>query len=157
MRTVWFYGLSLAVVAVDQITKALARMTLDSPVTLVPGFLQLRLGYNDGGAFGVLPDWTPLFIIVALVVIFAIVKLGRARQSTRSMSAGLGLLLGGAAGNMIDRVVTPKRGVTDFIDISIGKYNWPTFNVADIAIVAGALLVLYNVYIVERIRAESEY
>ena len=69
-----------AAVVVDQLTKLAARRLLeyDRPVGVIPGFFDLRLSYNSGGAFGILPSWAPLFIIVALVAIFAIVQLSKA-------------------------------------------------------------------------------
>lgn len=160
-RTIaWFYGLALGVLLLDQLTKSVARrfLELDRPVNIIPGFFDLRLSFNTGAAFGVLPNWAPLFIIMALVAIYAIVKLGRSGWPSRIPAAGLGLLMGGAAGNLIDRIAWPARGVTDFLSLHIARggriYAWPTFNVADIAIVTGAVLLFYHVYMVEKRRAD---
>ena len=160
-NTVWFYAAALAVPALDQITKVIARGALDAarPVTVIPGFLDLELRYNTGAAFGVLPNWAPLFIIAALVAVFAIVKLRRAGCVSRLLSVGLGLVLGGALGNLIDRLTSPTRAVTDFLSfhvtVSGQTHEWPTFNVADIGIVLGAVLILYCVYILEK-RSSTE-
>lgn len=146
----------------DQVTKFIARSRLEpgQPVTVIPGFLDLNLTFNSGAAFGVMPSWAPLFVIVALVAIYAIVRLKQARPGSRSLSIGLGLLLGGALGNLVDRLVSPTREVTDFLSLHLSyggrTYAWPTFNVADIAIVAGAVLVLWHVYVVEKNRALRE-
>ena len=136
----------------DQVTKYLARqnLALNKPVVLIPGLLDLNLTYNTGAAFGILPDWAPLFIIVALVAIYAIVKLRSLGGGSVWVSVGLGMLLGGAVGNLIDRIGFAKRGVTDFIDVHVSSFSWPTFNIADVAIVIGALLVISHVYIIER-------
>lgn len=160
-NSVIFYLVGLGVVIVDQITKIIARNSLsDRALNVIPGFFDLRLSYNRGAAFGVLPDWTPLFIIVALVAIFAIVKLRSAGPDSRSLSIGLGLLLGGALGNLIDRLISPGNKVTDFLSVHIaskGKtYAWPTFNIADMAIVIGAVIVLFYVYIIEKRRSEND-
>jgi signal peptidase II len=154
-KTKLFYIISAATVILDQVTKFLARKFLaGSAVTVIPGFFDLELTYNRGGAFGILPNWAPLFIIVALVAIYAIVKIGRGGYTSRVLMTGLGLLLGGAIGNLIDRVAFSSRGVTDFISLHISSggrtYAWPTFNIADIAIVLGAFLVFYYVYIIEK-------
>lgn len=157
-----FYMVALGVVIIDQITKFIARNSLqiDRPATVIPGFFDLKLDYNRGAAFGLLPDWTPLFVIIALVAIYAIVKLRNAAPDSHSLAIGLGLLLGGAAGNLIDRLISPERAVTDFLSFHItlqGKmHSWPTFNIADVAIVAGAITVLFYVYIVEKRRAEAD-
>jgi len=103
-------------------------------------------------------DWAPLFVLIGLVAIFAIVRLRRVGSASLGLSTGLGLLLGGALGNLIDRILFPGRGVTDFIELSVklGRHQWPTFNVADIAIVAGAILVLFHVYVMEKLRNHEQ-
>lgn len=159
-NTIWFYGTAFGVLIVDQLTKFLARahLTQGKALTVIPGVLDLRLAYNTGAAFGILPDWAPVFILVGLVAIFAIVRLRRVRGASFSLSIGLALLLGGAVGNLIDRLAFHGRGVTDFIELSVkmGGYQWPTFNFADIAIVAGAAVVLIHVYVIEKRSSESD-
>ena len=147
----WFYVPAIVALVLDQITKLIARKVLaDGSITIIPGFFKLELNYNPGAAFGIMPNWAPLFIIAALVCIFAIVRLRRSGEQSKVLSAGLGLLLGGAVGNMIDRLPAHSQGVTDFLKFSAAGRSWPTFNVADIAIVIGAILILFNVYIVEK-------
>ncbi len=159
-NTYWFYISAVGLLIIDQLTKSLARANLleGRPVALIPGFLDLRLAYNPGAAFGVLPDWAPLFILVGLVAIYAIIRLRRVGSGSRIMSVGLGLLLGGAVGNLLDRIASAGKGVTDFIDLTvkIAGYQWPTFNVADIGIVVGAILVLLHVYVIEKSRTDEE-
>jgi signal peptidase II len=160
-RIILFYSTAIDVVVFDQVTKLLARQYLaHKTVVLIPGFLDLRLAYNTGAAFGLLPNWAPLFIIVALVAIYAIVRLRRAGAGSMCLSIGLGMLLGGAMGNLIDRLLFADRGVTDFLDVHIRSGDkflaWPTFNLADAAIVIGAILVVVHVYIIEKRRSASE-
>ncbi|MCL5104025.1 MAG: signal peptidase II [Armatimonadetes bacterium] len=158
-KSALFYATAASAVVVDQVTKAIARGTLepDMPVTVIPGFFDLRLSFNTGAAFGILPNWAPLFMVVALVAIFAIVRLRRQGPDSRALTVGLGLLLGGALGNLIDRLLLPGRAVTDFLSfhINIGGQlrAWPTFNIADIAVVLGAALLFLHVYILEKRRA----
>ena len=160
-NTIWFYSTALCVVAVDQITKALARLYLahERIITLIPGVFDLRLTFNKGAAFGMLPNWAPLFILVGLVAIYAIVRLRRTGMNSLCLSIGLASLMGGAIGNLIDRVLFSSRGVTDFLDIHIKSdgslLSWPTFNVADAGIVIGAILVVIYVYIIEKRRQED--
>lgn len=131
-----------AVVGSDQLAKWLALRSLaDGPVSLIEGFLQLRLVRNSGGAFSILPG-AGAFIALAAVVAVVLILLTVHRISRRWEAAALGLVLGGAIGNLIDRVA---RGsgfldgeVVDFIDFDF----FPTFNVADSAITIGAALAI---------------
>lgn len=160
-NSIWFYSTALAVTIIDQVTKLLARqnLTLDKPVPIIRGFFDLNLSYNRGAAFSILPNWAPLFIIVGLVAIFAIVKFRGAGGGSITASIGLGMLLGGAIGNLIDRLAFPSRGVTDFLDLHVqlkgSSYPWPTFNIADVGIVLGALLTLFYVYVIDKRRREA--
>lgn len=160
-KSVLFYAAAASTVVVDQVTKVIARnvLEIDQPVTVIPGFFDLRLSFNPGAAFGVMPNWAPLFIVVALVAIFAIVRLRRSGPDSRALAAGLGLLLGGALGNLIDRLLLPGREVTDFLSLHVRvggqTHAWPTFNVADIAVVLGAGLLFLHVYILEKRKVES--
>lgn len=132
---------------IDQLTKAAARFYLDASAayTLIPGFLDLRLSFNRGAAFGLFAGYGPLFLLLAIVIVYAVYKL-RYYGTTPVMTLGMGMLVGGALGNVIDRLTAPARGVTDFIDIHFGQaasaLAWPTFNIADVALVGGAIIML---------------
>ena len=148
---------SVAVIttALDQLTKVFARALLKvgQPVPVIPGFFDLELSYNEGAAFGILPDWTPLLIILGLGALYAFFRLGKNLQERdRILLIGLGIMMGGAAGNLIDRIFLGN--VTDFLSLHVtivGKtYAWPTFNLADVGIVAGAVMIFISVYIREK-------
>lgn len=135
-------GVAASVYVVDQVTKLLAtrELTSSDPVSLVGSLLQLRLIRNPGAAFSVATGLTWVLTVVAVVVIVAVVRSAR-RLGSRGWAVALGLLLGGALGNLTDRLVREPgigRGhVVDFLD-----YNgWFIGNVADIAIVVAAVLV----------------
>lgn len=124
----------------DRLTKVAAERSLPGdPVTLIPGALTLRFATNSGGAFSLFQDIPWFFAVVSIVVSVAIVVTS-ARHDDRIVAAALGLILGGALGNLTDRIV---RGpglsghVVDFIDLHV----WPVFNLADSAIVIGALIL----------------
>jgi signal peptidase II len=142
-RWIW---LSLGVIALDQLTKylAMAGLALHDPVPLTP-FLNLTLTYNVGAAFSFLNQaggWQRwLFIGLAVAVSVGILFWLR-RLSTRASwtAVGLALVLGGAVGNLIDRLYLGH--VVDFIDLYYGRWHWPAFNVADAAITVGALIVI---------------
>ncbi|NHC12265.1 signal peptidase II [Motilibacter sp. E257] len=137
---------ALVVYAVDQVTKVVAKSALEGkePVEVLDGVLQLRLVLNPGAAFGIAGGATVLFTVVAAVVAVVIIRMARTLHST-AWAVALGLLLGGALGNLTDRVLRAPglfRGhVVDFLELP----NWPVFNVADMAICcAAALLVLLS-------------
>jgi signal peptidase II len=111
------------------------------PVRVVGDWLLLRLVYNPGAAFGINVGEHSRWVFMALALI-ALVVLGAMAQRTHSSQwfrlTALGLVCGGAVGNLLDRIRS-SQGVVDFIDVWIGPFHWPTFNVADIAVTCGAL------------------
>ncbi len=147
MRWLW---VAVVVLIVDQCTKLLAdaMLAMHQSVELLP-FLALRKAYNTGAAFSFLGDasgWQRwFFIILALVVIVILLAwLRRLPPGDTRVRLALVLILGGAAGNVIDRIVYGH--VIDFIDVFYGSWHWPTFNVADSAIFIGAFLLLLDVF-----------
>ena len=134
-------AVALAVVVVDQVTTTLAEDHLHHPVHLL-GPLGLDLGFNTGSAFSLFTSFAPVLVVVAVVVAVALCLLAwRARSATAAV--GFGLVLGGAVGNLVDRLARGHHGaVVDFITLS----HWPTFNVADACIVVGLALVVVTAY-----------
>lgn len=135
------------VLAVDQGTKvlAVARLTENAPVVLIDGWLQLRLVRNPGAAFSLSTGTTWLFTIVAAVVVVVIIRVAR-RLGSLPWTVALGLLLGGAVGNLTDRLLREPgfaRGhVVDFVEyLRFPFMDFPVFNVADSCIVVGAVLI----------------
>ena len=129
------------VVVLDQLTKIWAVAALsDGPVEVIGTLLQFRLTRNPGGAFSLLTGLTPVLAVLAGVMVVYIVRTTR-RTSDAVMAYSLGLVLGGAVGNLVDRLVRSPgvlRGeVVDFIKVP----NWPTFNIADCAITVGVILI----------------
>lgn len=119
---------------------ALSYLSFAKPVTVIPGLFDLTLVYNTGSAFSAFADWEYarwILMAVALAAVGLAVWLvgGRVGQSKAARLA-LGLIVGGALGNLIDRVRFGK--VVDFIDWHIGDLHWPVFNVADAGITVGA-------------------
>jgi signal peptidase II len=128
------------VVAADQATKQLVLDCLqDGSVEVIEGVLRFRLTYNSGGAFGLLQSVPGLFLIATVVIVLAILFGARRLEDVR-WAVPLGLVLGGGIGNATDRVLRDTGGgVIDFIDFRV----WPVFNIADMAIVTGALVILF--------------
>jgi signal peptidase II len=139
-------GLSAIVVALDQLTKYLADQVLvyAEPVAVIPSF-NLTLLYNKGAAFSFLDDgsgWQRwFFAAIALAAsVFIVYWLRRVGSGERWTSFGLALILGGALGNLIDRLLLGH--VVDFIQLYYRDFYWPAFNVADSAITVGAVALI---------------
>ena len=143
-RPMWpsFLGLAALILAADQLTKAWLTSFL-APGEFVRVFddlLRLVHGQNAGGLFGLLQGQALPFALVSLVVVGLIVAYHARSGHNPYLSITLGLLLGGALGNLLDRV---RLGyVVDFVDAGIGSVRWYTFNVADAAISIAILLLL---------------
>ena len=138
-RLAW---VAIVLIAMDQTTKmiALSYLSFAQPVPVIPGLFNFTLVYNTGSAFSAFADWESarwILIVVALVAVGLALWLagGRVGQS-KAAQAALGLIIGGAVGNLIDRVRLGK--VVDFIDWHIGDLHWPVFNIADAGITVGA-------------------
>ena len=147
----WLW-LSLLVIALDQLTKAIVIHALvpQVPHPVIPGFLNWTLAYNTGAAFSFLADqegWQRWFFAVLAVVISAVLArwLARTPRSDWRSALPLALVIGGAIGNLIDRL---RIGyVTDFVQVYYQQWAFPSFNVADSAISVGAtLLVLFGLF-----------
>jgi signal peptidase II len=155
-----FWIAAVVVILVDLITKIVAEaVLLRTPGIAVLGdWFQLRLVYNQGAAFGLHLGPYSRWIFFAVAVV-AIVLLNRMSRSTPAgdwfRQLALGLICGGAAGNLIDRIRS-ARGVVDFIDIGVGTLRWPTFNVADIAVSCGAVALAISLWREDARRPEQE-
>lgn len=142
---VWISGI---VILLDQLTKTIAdtMLVLHQPVEVMP-FFNFTLAYNSGAAFSFLAGaggWQRwFFAIVALAIsAFLVAWLKKLSRSERWMSVALTLVLGGAIGNLWDRLAYGH--VIDFLDVYYGSSHWPAFNIADSAISIGAVLLLID-------------
>ena len=144
---VWYF-LALVIIVLDQVTKGLVEQYLEygRPVVLTSWF-NLTLQYNPGAAFSFLSDaggWQRYFFSGIAVVVSAVlvVWLYRLPTSQRLLPLSLALILGGAIGNLWDRVALGH--VVDFISVHYGGYFFPAFNIADSAITVGAVLMILD-------------
>lgn len=143
----WFW-LSVLVIALDQATKTLAEtlLVMHRPVPVLPSF-NLMLTYNPGAAFSFLADaggWQRWFFLGlgAAVSIGLSVWLHRLKPEEKRLALALALILGGAVGNLLDRVWLGQ--VIDFIQLYYDRWYWPAFNIADSAITLGAMLLVLD-------------
>ena len=146
----WFF-LSVVVVLIDQASKWMAEAYLSAyqPVPVMPLF-NLTLAYNTGAAFSFLSDaggWQRWFFIALTTAVVAVLVnwLWRMRVEERLHAASISLILGGAIGNLIDRVYLGH--VIDFLDVYYDSHHWPIFNIADSAITVGVVLLLADLFL----------
>lgn len=147
----YFFLIAGIVLLLDRLAKwAVARnIALRDSVTVIPGFFHLTNVQNTGAAFGLFAESSAQwkvgalvsFSVIALVIVSGLLwKNGHAFSTT---TIGLSLILGGATGNLWDRMMSGR--VVDFLDFYVGSYHWPAFNVADSAIVVGAILLVSEI------------
>jgi signal peptidase II len=144
------FSVAAAVFVLDRLSKWLVErlVSFTDTHTVIPGFFDIVHSQNRGVAFGILNDSTAewrtalLIALSAAAVIVVSLVLWNARRLDPLPLWGLALILGGAAGNVFDRIVWGQ--VTDFLEFYLGQYHWPTFNVADSAIVIGSGLFLLD-------------
>jgi signal peptidase II len=140
----------LVIIVLDQITKIYidTHMTLHETIPVVNGFFNITYVRNPGAAFGFLADASPflraLFLIGVSFFASGLIVYYIIRMKTEDilLTYGMSLILGGAVGNLIDRIRLGE--VIDFLDVYISTYHWPAFNVADSAVSVGAVILFYK-------------
>jgi signal peptidase II len=147
----YFFLIAASVLLLDRVTKwaVAGNIALRDNISVIPGFFRLTHVENTGAAFGLFAESSAQwkvgalvsFSILALIVVSAL--LWKNGHSLTTTTVGLSLILGGALGNLWDRMFAGH--VVDFLDFYVGSYNWPAFNVADSAIVIGALLLVSEI------------
>jgi signal peptidase II len=151
--------LGLATLAADQASKLYLlyglKLREHAPIRLAP-FAELVVYWNQGVSFGLFQQQTDLgrwFLVVLSLVAAVVLGTWAARTRSAVLAASLALIVGGAIGNAIDRVL--HGAVFDFVHLHAGPYSWYVFNVADAAIVAGVVGLLYDSFVLDRRRARS--
>ena len=153
-RVVWAV-IAVVVFAGDQVTKAMVEDLIPEHATvqILPHFLNLIHTKNTGAAFGLFSEspapWKTLLLIVvsSLLLAMVIAVMWRNQQLRWETGVGLALILGGALSNLFDRIRLGR--VVDFVDVYFRSYHWPTFNLADSAIVVGAGLLVFQLLFLE--------
>ncbi len=142
-------GVAVLVVVLDQLSKLWVRANL-IPGEALPVIGRLTLTYvrNTGSAFGLLANQTFLLIIITIVVVIIILLFLHYLSPVTALSViSIGLILGGAVGNLTDRLYPSLGYVTDFVDVRLwGNLHWPVFNLADAAITVGIFAFIYSLY-----------
>jgi signal peptidase II len=151
-RRAYLLLISALVILADRLTKnaIIHRIRPGYSIPVIPGFFRLSHVLNTGAAFSLMENWPPnavrigliTFSVFAAIVVF--ILLWRTGRSLTLTSVALALILGGALGNLYDRI--RFHHVVDFLAVKIYHYNWPDFNVADSCIVIGACLLLLEIF-----------
>lgn len=145
MRRATLAGIALALIGVDRGVKMLVdSMDLSVPHQIIRSFVQIIRGENRGGLFGIVQGSAPLLAVLSIGVIIALVIYHEREHVSQAtpLTVGVGLLIGGAVGNLIDRIAFGY--VLDFIDVGIGSLRFWTFNIADAGISVGILILLID-------------
>jgi len=151
-KTVRCIGIAGLIVIVDQATKAiiLNGLPLYRSVPVIAGFFNITHIHNPGGAFGFLADQHAglrhiVFLLVSTMALGLVAYFyAQTPRNYKVLAAGYAMILGGAVGNMIDRVRFGE--VIDFLDFYLGDYHWPAFNVADSAITVGIVIFIFHLF-----------
>jgi signal peptidase II len=145
-----FYGLVAAVLALDVATKVLVQRTLSlyEQRDVLGSFLRLTYIFNPGAAFGINlgPYSRWIFLALSVLVLAALFGMFAFTPAKDRLRIGaIGLVCGGALGNLVDRIKS-ENGVVDFLDVGIGATRWPVFNVADMALTVGAIILALSLW-----------
>ncbi len=152
MQRIIHFGIALFIVFLDQLTKWVVTkwLPLYSNIVVVPHFFSITHVLNRGAAFSMFAEGptrptTLALIFFSLVVIVVLLRiLWRSTEEMNATTFALALILGGAVGNLIDRVLSGS--VVDFLAFYLGSYHWPDFNLADSSIVIGSILLVIEVF-----------
>ncbi len=154
MRVGIFFGLAIIL---DQVTKQIVRhtMSIHESFNVVGEFVKITYVENPGIAFGIRVGNGMLFTVLSIFASLGVlVYLITHWDEPMGIKGSLALILGGACGNLIDRIL--YRKVVDFIDVGIGNFRWPVFNLADSAVVIGMFILFYTVFIYGKKMEEAQ-
>lgn len=155
-RFLWLaFLLAITALAADQLTKALVLKAFTNPSFIVPVLpsFNLRLGFNSGVSFGLFATDQPLILAALTLSIIGILLWWVLQAKAPIEAAALGAVIGGAVGNLIDRL---RHGaVVDFIDIYYREWHWPTFNVADMFIVSGVGTLVLSSLLLRKLEPDN--
>ncbi|GAB3793634.1 signal peptidase II [Virgibacillus kimchii] len=153
----WYYVIALVIIILDQVTKWIIvnTMELGERIPVIENFFYITSHRNAGAAWGILQGQMVFFYIITVIVVIGIIfYMQKYAKENRLLAVSLSLLLGGAIGNFIDRLL--HQEVVDFLDFHIFGYNFPIFNVADSSLTIGVMLVIIVTIIDERKKGKSK-
>lgn len=152
-----YYVIALVIILLDQWTKWLiiVNMEIGESISIIDGFFYLTSHRNSGAAWGILQGQMTFFYIVTVIFIaVAVYYMHKYARENKPLGISLGLILGGAIGNFIDRLF--RQEVVDFLDFYIFNYNFPIFNIADSALTIGVIFIIIVTILDERKEKRKE-
>ncbi|MCQ6265720.1 signal peptidase II [Fictibacillus sp. WQ 8-8] len=152
----YYYLLALLVLGLDQVTKwwIVKNMHYGQSITVIENVFYITSHRNRGAAFGILQNQMWFFVIITIAVIAAVIYyMQKHAKHQPLLRTALGLVLGGATGNFLDRII--RKEVVDFLDVKISNYNYPIFNVADSALVIGVILIFIQTLMESKNKKEN--
>lgn len=141
------YKITSIVLMIDQIIKLIINntMTLYDQIKIIPNFFTIFYVKNTGAAFSLLENNTTFLIIISVIFIFILDRFIKKEKSFTKFSVlSLGMIMGGIFGNLIDRII--HHGVIDYLAFKIINYEFPVFNIADICITLGVIILIYSMF-----------
>ncbi|MGE7601874.1 signal peptidase II [Peribacillus sp. NPDC097675] len=153
----FYYLIALLVIAFDQLTKwmIVKKMEYGESIEIIENLLYITSHRNRGAAWGILQGQMWFFYIITIAVIIGVVYyIQKMAKTSRLLGVSLGLMLGGAIGNFIDRIV--RHEVVDFVHTYIFSYSFPVFNIADAALSIGVVLLVIHMFLEEKNAKEKD-
>lgn len=153
----FYYLIALLVIALDQLTKwmIVKKMEYGESIEIIENLLYITSHRNRGAAWGILQGQMWFFYIITIAVIIGVVYyIQKMAKNSRLLGVSLGLMLGGAIGNFIDRVA--RQEVVDFVHTYIFSYSFPVFNIADAALSIGVVLLVIHMFLEEKNAKEKD-
>lgn len=153
----FYYLIALAVILIDQVTKwmIVKEMYYGQSITVIENFLYITSHRNRGAAWGILQGQMWFFYLITVVVVVGlIIYIQKLKKQDKWFGIALALMLGGAIGNFIDRVV--RKEVVDFVNTYIFTYDFPIFNVADSALVVGVIIMFIMTLFEGKMKKENK-
>lgn len=153
----FIYTIGMLYMLVDQFIKLLVtkNMTLQQEITLIPNFFSLYYLKNTGAAFSILGNQTIILILISLICLVIIKNYIKKLKRVKNLTIiSLGMMLGGILGNLFDRIL--YKSVIDYLSFEFFGYNFPVFNIADIGITVGALLLVIDLILEEKETSQKE-
>lgn len=147
------YYLTCIVLIIDQIIKNIikTKLTLNQEIKIINNFFSILYLKNTGAAFSILTNQTIILIIISIIIIFFLDHfLSTEKNLNKITITSIGLILGGTFGNLIDRII--YKGVIDYLSFKIFSYDFPVFNIADIAITIGTIILVVSMLKDEKIK-----
>lgn len=145
-----YYGITAVIILIDQFTKWLIvkYMAYGESIPVIDNLFYITSHRNRGAAWGILQGQMWFFYLITIVVILGVIYYIQKSKTDRLMGVALGLILGGAIGNFIDRIF--RQEVVDFIHVYIFSYSFPVFNIADSALTIGVILMIIAMFLEEK-------